>query len=125
MRGDAILFYDGECRLCRRTVSLLRRWDAGGRIVTLAYQHPLTARILPDVAPEELSRAIVFVGPRGRRYHVADAIPRLLSLLPGGFPLRVLFEIPGVPALARRVYRWVAEHRHDLGCALPPRRAAA
>ncbi|MFN2431837.1 MAG: thiol-disulfide oxidoreductase DCC family protein [Gemmatimonadota bacterium] len=125
MTGEALLFYDGECRLCLRAMDLVRAWDRTGRVVCLPYQHPFTARILPDVSRQELSRAILLVGPRGRRYQGADALPRLLSLLPGGAPLRLCFEIPGVAALARRIYRLVADHRHELGCSLRTRGAPA
>ena len=54
MNGDALLFFDGECRLCRRAVAILARWDRRDRIVMLPFQHPLTSRLLPDVTPEEL-----------------------------------------------------------------------
>lgn len=123
MQGEAILFYDGECRLCRRAIGILRRWDRAGRIACLAYQHPLVPRLMPDLSRAELQRAMILVGPRGRRYAGAESLPRIMSLLPGGFPLRLLFEVPGVPGFVRRLYRWVADHRHDLGCAIPSRSA--
>lgn len=124
MRGEALLLYDGECRLCQRTVKLIQAWDRGGRIACLPYQDPIVPGLLPDLSRAELERAIVLLGPRGRRYHGAEALPRIASLLPGGFPLRVFFEVPGVPAIARLLYRWVAEHRRSLGCALRTETAA-
>jgi predicted DCC family thiol-disulfide oxidoreductase YuxK len=125
MTGDALLFYDGECRLCRRTVDVLRGWDRRGRIACLPFDHPAAAHALPDVPRRELEEAIVFVTPEGTRHRGADAVPRILALLPLLAPLRFLFALPGAREAARRVYRWVAGHRHELGCRLTEARAAA
>jgi predicted DCC family thiol-disulfide oxidoreductase YuxK len=119
MKGDALLFYDGECRLCRRAVRLLRVWDRAGRIVVVPYQSGLVARILPDVSRRELEQAMLLVDPQGHRYRGADGLSRILGLLPGGLPFRLILALPGALALARRLYSWIAVHRHDLGCALP------
>lgn len=119
MRGEALLFYDDACRLCSRAVLTLRAWDRDGRIAVMPYASPLTPGVVPDVSRDEMSKAMLLLGPDGRRYLGADALPHLLALLPGGLPFRLLFEIPGMPTLARRAYRWIAGHRHDLGCALP------
>jgi predicted DCC family thiol-disulfide oxidoreductase YuxK len=118
MKGEALLFYDGGCRLCGRAIRLLRVWDRAGRIAIVPYQSDLVARILPDVSRRELERAMLLVDPRGRRYHGADGLPRILKLVPGGLPLRLVLAIPGALTLARRLYGWIAAHRHDLGCAL-------
>jgi predicted DCC family thiol-disulfide oxidoreductase YuxK len=117
--GEALLLFDGNCRICRRTIAWLRAWDRAGRIVCMPYQHPMVQRILPDVPRHELETAILLVAPNGRHYRGAEALPLILRLLPGGSPLGRIFAIPRVPAIATRIYRWVAEHRHDLGCAIP------
>jgi len=119
MQGEALLLYDGGCRLCWRAVRVLRIWDRAGRIVEIPYQSALVARVLPDVSRGELEQAMLLVGPRGRRYRGVEGLARILSLLPGGLPFRLLLAVPGVMALARKVYGWIAEHRHDLSCALP------
>ena len=119
MRGEALLLFDGECRLCRRAVRWVRAWDLARRIVCLPYQHPLVPRVLPDVPPSRLASEMLFVAPSGARHHGLDGLRRLLRLLPGGLPLRLLLSIPGVPALVRPVYRWLATHRHRLTTALP------
>ncbi len=119
MKGEALLFYDGGCRLCGRAIRLLRMWDRAGRIVVVPYQSDLVARILPDVSRRELEQAMLLVDPRGRRYRGADGLPRVLSLVPGGLPFRLILAIPGALAVARKLYGWIAVHRHDLGC-VPP-----
>ncbi|HEY7529707.1 MAG TPA: DUF393 domain-containing protein [Gemmatimonadota bacterium] len=125
MSGDALLFYDGQCRLCRQVVGLVRRWDRRGRIAFLPFDHPVTAHALPDVPRHVLDEAMVLVTPDGARHRGADAVPRILALLPFLSPLRFAFALPGVREAARRLYAWVAGHRHDLGCRLPEPRGAA
>ncbi|MBA2565664.1 MAG: DUF393 domain-containing protein [Gemmatimonadetes bacterium] len=117
MNGEALLLFDGQCRLCSRIVSFLGWWDAERRIAFLPYQSPLVARVLPDVAPRDLAEAMLLVAPDGERHRGADALPQMLALLPGGTPLRLLLALPGVPSAARHVYGWIAAHRHDIGCA--------
>jgi predicted DCC family thiol-disulfide oxidoreductase YuxK len=119
MNGEALLFYDGGCRLCQRAIRFLRAWDRAGRIAILPYQSQLVDRILPDVSRRDLDRAMLLLSPEGQRYHGAEGLPRILQLVPGGGPLRVLFTLPGALALAARLYGWIAAHRHDLGCPLP------
>lgn len=118
MNGEALLLYDGDCRFCGRAVRLLRAWDRSGRIVALPYQGELVPRILPEVSRAALEGAMLFVGPRGRRYRGADGLPRILSLLPGGHPLRALIALPGLLALARRLYGWTGFHGRDPSGAL-------
>lgn len=118
--GEALLFYDGECQLCLRAVRLIRAWDRRQRIASLPYQSKLAARLLPDLRRSDLARAMLLLDPGGRRHRGADAVPHILSLLPGGLLLRLLFKLPGIPALARKLYRLLAANRRSLGCALPP-----
>jgi hypothetical protein len=62
---------------------------------------------------------MLFVGPRGRRYRGLDGLPRILSLLPGGHPLRALIALPGLLTLARRLYGWTGFHGRDTSAVRP------
>lgn len=110
------LIYDGECRFCLRCVDLLRRWDRAGRIRAVPLQDRAALAQLPPIPLASLEAAMHLVGPDGSVRASAAAAPAILRLLPGGALLAALFRVPGVPAVAERVYRAVARNRHRLGC---------
>jgi predicted DCC family thiol-disulfide oxidoreductase YuxK len=56
------------------------------------------------------------VSPTGDVKAGAEAMPAILRLLPAGAAAALLFRVPGVPALAARIYAAVARNRHRLGC---------
>jgi predicted DCC family thiol-disulfide oxidoreductase YuxK len=110
MPAEPTLIYDGECGICRRSVTKLRAWDRNGRLAYVPFQdRDAVARF--GIALPALAAAMHLVLPDGRVFAGADAAPEILKLLPGKRWLAALFRIPGVPPLARRVYRWIAERR--------------
>lgn len=131
------LLYDPDCGFCTRSAQLLARWPVTCRI------EPMTPARLAELAvdPARAAAEIPFVhatgevaygaagiaaalrtsradrsAPTGRLRAVAAALLRLAG--------RILAS-PGIAPVAARVYRWVAEHRHELpggtvACALAP-----
>jgi predicted DCC family thiol-disulfide oxidoreductase YuxK len=121
MRPDRpTLIYDGECGLCRETVTLLSRWDPTGRVTVIPFQDQdrVSAFRIPTPA---LAAAMHLVLPDGRVLAGADAAPELLRLLPGKAWLALVFRVPGIMPVARRVYAWIAQRRH---CLVRPARGA-
>ncbi len=110
------LIYDGACRFCLRCIGLLRKWDRAGRVRTVALQDRAALAQLPPIPMASLEAAMHLVGPDGSVRAGAAAAPAILRLLPGGALPAALFRVPGVPAVAERVYRAVARNRHRLGC---------
>ena len=105
------LIYDGECGMCRALVARLAVWDREHRIALVPFQDEGVVTRLGIGLPA-LAAAMHLVLPDGRVSAGADAVPELLRLLPGAKRwLRLVFALPGVRPLARRVYRWVAERR--------------
>jgi len=106
--------YDGDCGFCTRSVSWLARWDRRGLLRFVRSQDAAALAALPPMAPAALAAAMHLVTPAGEVFAGAAGAPHILRLVPGGRALAALFRLPGVPALADRVYRLVARHRHRL-----------
>lgn len=104
-----MLFYDGECGLCARTVQWSVKRDRNGVLRYAPLQGETYARLALDGKPVELE-TIVLSDAEG--LHVRDeAILRLLKHLGGGWGvLGALGRL--VPPFARRAaYRYIARHR--------------
>jgi predicted DCC family thiol-disulfide oxidoreductase YuxK len=110
------LLYDGHCRVCQRAVRGLRRLDRADRVDAVPYQDPATRQRFAWIPTADLERAMHLVSPAGGIWAGAQAVERLLALLPGGLLWHALFRIPLVRTVADRVYRWIARNRHRLGC---------
>ena len=108
--------YDGQCRVCIRSVNLLRDWDRYGRFQLVAYQSAGVPERFPDIAPEEFEASVQLIGPRGERLQGPDAVEKILQLTPRTRPLAWLFRIPLVRPIARRAYHLFARHRGVFAC---------
>lgn len=104
------LIYDGDCGFCRASVRWVLRRDRQDRIRADPFQDEQALRET-GVARERAERAAVLVAPDGRSWDGADAAAVTLQLLPGWGALGRFLAAPGIRALARLVYRWIADHR--------------
>jgi predicted DCC family thiol-disulfide oxidoreductase YuxK len=116
MSRDWTLVYDGECRFCGRWVALIRRWDRSARVRAVAFQDAAAWEALPGLSRPVLESAVHLVSPEGRVYAGAAAAAPLLRLLPAGRLVAAPLRLPGAAGVAAATYRWVARHRHRLGC---------
>ncbi len=108
------LIYDGDCKFCRRQVNLIARWDRMDRLTAVPFQ---TAELeLYGVSREAAEQAMQLVAPSGAVWSGAAAARELAGLLPTLRPFVWMFRVPGAMFLAERTYRWIARHRHRLGC---------
>lgn len=118
--ANPTLIYDGECGVCQKAVTLLRRWDRERVLRYVPFQDgPAVARF--GIALPALAAAMHLILPNGRVYAGADAVPELLKRLPGKRWLAPLFRIPGVLPVARRIYAGMAQRRHCLVRGIPAR----
>jgi len=115
---QATLVYDGECGMCRDVVRLLQRWDRGGRLRYVPFQDDAAVARFRIPLPA-LAAAMHLVLPDGRVFAGADAAPEIARLLPGKGWLALLYAVPGVRPLARRVYAGIAARRKCLVRELP------
>jgi predicted DCC family thiol-disulfide oxidoreductase YuxK len=110
-----ILFYDGKCGLCARSVQWALEHDRKEVMRFAPLQGTTYAALdVPDKPPQMDS--LVLCDADG--LHVrSDGVLRILRIVGGGW--RLLGAIARiVPRFVRdAVYRWVARHRESLGSA--------
>jgi len=125
----AVVLYDGQCRLCQRSIAMLRRLDWRKRLAYRDARDPSGWPTSPR--PLEMDRLLfemhVVTPDRSSVYAGFDAFRWIAARLPLLWPVVPLLYVPGVPTLGRRVYLWVAKNRynlvpcHDGQCELPKR----
>ena len=127
---QAIVLYDGECPLCRKTTDLLKRLDWLGRLrfhncrdtagIPAHSAHLDPERMLQEMHVLTPDRAAAYSGFRAVRW-IAGRVPVL-------WPLYPLLFIPGMAKLGQRLYLWIARNRFHLlpcrggVCTIPPKR---
>jgi len=108
--------YDGECRVCRRTADVLRRWSRDGNIEIVPWQAPGVTARFSWIPAQAFSEAMQLIAADGTTWQGAAAIEQLLEALPRGRLISWLFHVPFARTLADRFYRWFARNRYRLGC---------
>ncbi len=108
--------YDGACRVCGRLVAVLKQWDRAGELELIPFQNTTVLDRFPWIPPEAYAEALQLVGPGGTTWQGADAVERLLEVLPLGGALGWVFRVPGFGPLFSRFYRWFARNRYRFGC---------
>jgi predicted DCC family thiol-disulfide oxidoreductase YuxK len=118
--------FDGSCGICKRTIAVLRRLDVLGRLqiadaradwLRLAAAYPFlnAEACLTDMHVIVTRKHLAFSVVTG-----FDAYRSMAWVIPIAWPLLPLLYVPGVPAVGRRVYRFVASHRAST-CPVPVR----
>lgn len=128
--APAVVLYDGQCELCRRSVRLLRRldWFSALRCQDARDVEHLPASVVP-LDPDRLLQQMHLLTPDGGRMYAGfGAFRQIAWRLPLLWPLAPWLYLPGVPTLGQRGYLWVARNRfnlvpcHDGQCAVPLQR---
>lgn len=111
--GRIVILFDEVCDVCNSGVAWVRARDTAGAFAFLPFQSSEVARRWPGLDPRALERALHVVAPDGSIRAGADALPVILSRLPGAgarWATRIL-GWPGVLVVARPVYAMVARLR--------------
>ncbi|MGH2594550.1 MAG: thiol-disulfide oxidoreductase DCC family protein [Actinomycetota bacterium] len=111
--GEMILLYDGDCGVCRWSVTRIVAWDRAHRVRAAPLQGEEAARLLVDVAVDQRMASAHVVSPNGRVYSGGAMADPLLRSLPGGRPLAALAR--AMPRATEHAYRLVAGNRDRLG----------
>jgi len=128
-RGSCVLFYDGACGLCQRTVLWMMCHDPCGRLLYATQQQPLAAEVFArHTLDAQQTNSVVLVlhfGQPAERVVVrSDAIIGCLSVFGGRWALLAAVARLIPRALRDGAYNWIARNRHGLlanstSCTLP------
>ena len=111
--GKDVLFFDGGCGLCRRSVALLRALDWFGRLGVCDLRE--AGEGLP-VTMEEAMRGIPMRTRDGRVLVGMPAVRRALCQTVMGCAPGALMYVPGISQVARWVYGAIAARRAREAC---------
>ena len=104
-----ILFFDGVCGLCNKTVDQLLRIDHDCHLRFAPLQGPTAEQLLPAELVEDLDTVVLW--HQGQAYQRSRAILNALVII--GFPWSALGIFKIVPRfLADPIYRFIARNRY-------------
>jgi predicted DCC family thiol-disulfide oxidoreductase YuxK len=108
---SGVLYFDGGCGMCTRAVTALARLDRKGAVELRPFQQPGTAELL-GVTEARMMESSWWRDASGAVYGGAAGINAALSAALGNRLPLLLYRVPGVGALQRLAYRYVAGHRY-------------
>jgi predicted DCC family thiol-disulfide oxidoreductase YuxK len=124
-----VVFFDGECGLCHRTVAFLIERDRAGVLRFAHLQGDLARRVLPDDTRDVGRDGSVALLEEGGRVSLRSAaVLRALAYLPAPWGwLGALASVRAVRPLLNRAYEFVARRRdrwfpRSESCPLPDAR---
>jgi predicted DCC family thiol-disulfide oxidoreductase YuxK len=106
-----LLVFDGQCGFCTRALGWLRLVDRRRLIDTVPYQRAGVPELL-GISREQCAGSLQWLGADGSRAEGAAAINAALAYALGAnWPERLYGR---TASTQRRLYQWVARHRHRL-----------
>ena len=111
VQHDVVIF-DGRCKLCRREIRRLQRFDRGGRLRYLALQDSRVATLLPDKTEDQLMSQIWVATTDGHSFGGIDAGRYLSRTIPRLWWLAPMLHFPGLTPLWWALYRLIARNRY-------------
>ena len=108
-----IIFYDGICGLCNRTVQLIIRLDKKEifRFAALDSDFAKVHLQSKNIKRENFDSIILIIN--NKQYFYSEAILKIFSLL--GFPYKLLLLAYIFPKSLRDwIYKWIARNRYKI-----------
>lgn len=115
--SDTIVYFDGVCGFCNKSVDFLLRHDKQGRLKFSPLQGETAARVLPIGLREDLQTMVVT--KNGKTYRRSEAALQAAKELPWPWSAaaKVALWVPGF--LRNGVYSLIARYRYKLFGKLP------
>jgi len=110
-RAPLVVLYDGQCRVCRRAIALLRAFDVLNELelVSGSSEDPRRLRY-PHITDDMLAHDL-YVVEGNRRASGYDAYRWIACRLPLLWPVAALLWLPSFARIGRRWYRRIADSR--------------
>lgn len=111
------VFFDGDCEICQ---SLARRFRSTleNRGFGLAPLQDPRVAVLLALPPSALLQEMRVLTPAGEVLGGAQAITFLAGKIWWAWPVHAAARLPVMRSVLRAGYRWFADHRHCLTCAV-------
>lgn len=122
MSDPAVLVYDGECSVCRKTVDWIRTRDPDGAFEFLSLHSAALTTRFPFLDREACRRAAHLVRSDGSVFVGEQAAPEILGRIPGWRWAARCLRLPGARAVSRIAYRILARRRHAIAWLFEPKR---
>lgn len=106
-----IVFYDGECGLCQRSVAFILKWDRF-KLLSFAPLNGVTYKTL-FTEPSDMSTVVFYRA--GQLFTKSEAIIEIGRVLGGWAKLLLLLRL--IPRIIRdSIYYFVASKRNKVSC---------
>ncbi len=112
------VLYDDDCGVCRKCAAWVSRTDTLDLVTCLPAISAEVQKQFPHLPEEDLLRDMHTVRDDGVVFTGADGWREILRRLPRWRWLAALWWVPGAPAIARVLYRQVADNR-PRACRVP------
>ncbi|MEM1223333.1 MAG: DUF393 domain-containing protein [Verrucomicrobiota bacterium] len=120
---EAILFFDGECGLCSRSVLFLMQRDRMRQLHYAPLQGDTALKFLEEHHRKELSSAVYLRKLDNQIFVRSDAIFHALIDIRSGWRHLAKIALLLPKNFRDAIYNWIARNRHSLAyskaCALP------
>lgn len=106
--------YDGQCPFCLRQVERIKLRDCNGVFEYVPRQTDDLERRFPMLAEGDFNSGMRLVHGDGSVSVGADAVYEIARRLPVWRAGAWLYRVPGLRAIFRALYAWVARNRYRL-----------
>jgi predicted DCC family thiol-disulfide oxidoreductase YuxK len=108
------VLFDGQCRLCRRSVWWLTKLDVFKSLAYIDFHNTQErTTVAPNLTLEELDKAMHIALPNNSFKKGFYAFREITKTLPVLWVLWPILYVPGVPFIGEKVYAYIASKRKE------------